>query len=197
VILDDARWSAIVEVARPYPPDERARPKLDWVLTNYPGQLRNADAIRMERERMRRMLPLIEALIPELVKYYTDLARGREINLHAPAADIVPTGQLLQALWAYEARVADRLAALEQLSFWYTRTSDPARDVWLYRGLCEIWTEHFGGPLGYSTRGGTQKGPLIRFLEETTKLVLDPPPSLRMLREGIQREVVLREQRAD
>ena len=144
--VDDTTWSKIIAaVGRRYKPNERARPMLDWVLTNYPGLLRDADAIRMERERMRRIVEGIEALTPELANYFWDLAQGPEINLYdlTRGADIAATHRLLQALWAYEDPARDRLADFERLSAHYTRTSNPARDIWLYRGLFEVWTRAF------------------------------------------------------
>jgi hypothetical protein len=195
VIVDDPAWSAIVAAALPYQPGDRARPLLEDLLTAYPGLLRNADAYRLERARMYRMLDKIEALIPELANYFWELAQGPEINLFdlAREPDIVPTGRLLQALWAYEDRARDRLAALEQLSLQYEGKRDPARHVWFYRGLLEIWTEHFGGELGFSTREDSERsGPLIRFLQVTTALVLDPPPAANTLPDIIRREIARR-----
>jgi hypothetical protein len=111
----------------------------------------------------------------------------------------VAVASLLQALGVYKGPAFDQSRARKQLSLWYTRTRQPARDIWLYPGLFEVWTEHFGGKdLGYSTSGKKAlTGPLPRFLRITTGLVLNPPPSPRMLREAIEREVALREQRAD
>ncbi len=192
MIIDDARWSEIVAAAHPYRPDAGARRKLDAVLSAYPGLRRNPEEIRQDRDSWRRILDRIEKLTPELVgrfereRHMRDLARG---------PDDVVVLKILQALWAFDDFAIDREAALEQWLFHYQRTRDPARDVWLYEGLFEIWTEHFGGYLGYSTsqKEGTRTGPLIRFLRLTTALVLDPPPTPRMLRHAIQREVARRE----
>jgi hypothetical protein len=82
-VIDDGCWSAIVEAARPYRPDKRARRALEEVLAAYPGLLRNAKAIRLERERMRRIVEGIDALIPGLEALHRDLTdTATEINLY-------------------------------------------------------------------------------------------------------------------
>jgi hypothetical protein len=188
-VIDDARWREIEAAALPHQPDAQARNALDAVLTVYPGLLRNPAAIRQERDRWRRILDAIEGLTPELVEYLGRDPEPRLLDL-ARGPDDGPVLRLLQALWKFDDRAIARLAALEQWCLHYQRTSDPARDVWLYEGLLEIWTKHFGGNLGYSTSAkGERTGPLIRFLQTTTALVLDPPSKPRMLRYAIKREV--------
>ena len=73
-------WAAIVAAAKPCQPDKRARARLEWVLSEYPGQTRDPATFRSERERTRRLLDKIEALIPELKGFHFDLAQGSEIS---------------------------------------------------------------------------------------------------------------------
>jgi hypothetical protein len=195
-MIDDGYWAAIKAAALPYRPDAVARAKLGDVLAAFAGLAApNPEAIRRERERWGRLCKPIQALHPELKQLYLDIAKGklaqekgrggRARRSRARAASSLLG--LLFALEAFAIRAETNMRGFEVWAPWYRRQQNPARDVWLYPGLFEIWTKHFGGPLGYSTSEGRRTGPLINFLKETTALVLDPPPGREALRDAVNK----------